>query len=84
MASYMAVPIPPNPSIYESLYDPSLVLNSPEWRKLAPDAPELKDDKANLACGYNPAHEVNMWNKPVPKARPGECIVHVKATGICG
>lgn len=80
----MAVPIPPNPSIYESLYDPALVLNSPEWRKLAPDAPELKDEKANLACGYNPAHEVNMWNKPIPKARPGECIVHVKATGICG
>jgi L-iditol 2-dehydrogenase len=79
-----AVPQPPLLSQYELAYDPSLTLQHPEFKKLADDAPELQDPKANLACCYNPAHEVNMVNKPVPKARPGEVIVHVKATGICG
>ena len=72
-----AVPQPPLLSQYEAAYDPSLILSHPEFKKLA-------DDKANLACCYNPAHEVNMVIKPVPKARKGECVVHVKATGICG
>jgi hypothetical protein len=79
-----AVPQPPLLSQYESAYDPSLLLNHPEFKKLDANAPELNDPKANLACCYNPAHEVNMVNKPVPKARKGECIVHVRATGICG
>ena len=79
-----AVPNPPLLSQYELAYDPSLTLSHPEFKKLSADAPELQDPSANLACCYNPAHEVNMVNKPVPKARPGECIVHVKATGICG
>lgn len=79
-----AVPNPPLLSQYEVAYDPALTLNHPEFKKLADDAPELQDPKANLACCYNPAHEVNMVNKPVPKARKGEAIVHVKATGICG
>jgi L-iditol 2-dehydrogenase len=79
-----AVENPPLLSQYEAAYDPSLILQHPEFKKLAPDAPELQDPKANLACCYNPAHEVNMVNKPVPKARRGECIVHVRATGICG
>jgi len=79
-----AVPQPPLLSQYEAAYDPSLILSHPEFKKLADDAPELADDKANLACCYNPAHEVNMVIKPVPKARKGECVVHVKATGICG
>ena len=79
-----AVENPPLLSQYELAYDPSLTLNHPEFKKLADDAPELQDPNANLACCYNPAHEVNMVNKPVPKARIGECIVHVRATGICG
>jgi len=79
-----AVPQPPLLSQYEAAYDPSLILQHPEFKKLAPGAPELEDPKANLACCYNPAHEVNMVNKPVPKARRGECVVHVRATGICG
>lgn len=79
-----AVENPPLLSQYELAYDPSLTLNHPEFKKLADDAPELQDPNANLACCYNPAHEVNMVNKPVPKARVGECIVHVRATGICG
>jgi L-iditol 2-dehydrogenase len=79
-----AVSQPPLLSQYEAAYDPSLILDHPEFKKLSPEAPELGDDKANLACCYNPAHEVNMVLKPTPKARKGECIVHVRATGICG
>lgn len=72
------------PTHYESAYDPARVLKSKEFRVLAADDAALSDKKANIACAYNPAHEVHMINKPVPTPREGEVIVHVKATGICG
>lgn len=71
-------------SQYESAYDPQAVLNSKEFKLLKSDDPVLQDKKANIACAYNPAHEVNMIRKPMPTAREGEVVVHVKSTGICG
>jgi len=79
-----APPVPPLPSQYEIRYDPSKILQHPEFKKLPKGSPELDDKTRNLACCYNPAHEVNMVNKPVPKAGEGECVVHIRATGICG
>ncbi|BEI85952.1 hypothetical protein CcaverHIS002_0602390 [Cutaneotrichosporon cavernicola] len=71
-------------SFYESAYDPQAVLDSNEFKVLGPDDPVLGDKTANIACAYNPAHEVNMVRKPRPVARDGEVVVHVRATGICG
>lgn len=74
----------PAPTHFEAAYDPVRVLQSKEFRVLAADDAALADKKANIACAYNPAHEVHMINKPVPKPREGEVIVHVRSTGICG
>lgn len=75
---------PPLKSVYETLYDPANILTHPEFKLLKEGDKELTDSHANLGCFYNPKHEVNMVNKPVPKARKGECVLHVRATGICG
>jgi hypothetical protein len=81
----VAIPVSPKPlTKYEDHYDPSKVLNHPEFRILKPGDFELKDSKANIACAYNPAHEVHMIHKPKPKPGPGEVLVHIRATGICG
>ncbi|BEI94418.1 uncharacterized protein CcaverHIS019_0608770 [Cutaneotrichosporon cavernicola] len=69
---------------YETHYDPTKVLDHPDFRILAPGDASIKDKTVNLACAYNPAHEVHMIAKPTPTAGPGEAVVHVKATGICG
>ena len=71
-------------SQYESYYDPRKVLMSPEFKILSDGAPELSDPEKNLACAYNHKKEVHMIQKPLPRAGPNECIVHVKNTGICG
>lgn len=82
----MPIAINPAPPLtdFEDHYDPRKVLKHPEFRLLNSNDPALNDKKANLACAYNPAHEVNMIQKPVPKLRDGEVLVHVRATGICG
>lgn len=74
----------PAKTYYEEEYDPSSVLLHPDFKVLKADDPILADPKANIACTYNPAHEINMVAKPVPTARKGEAIVHVRCTGICG
>ncbi|WWD15618.1 hypothetical protein CI109_100040 [Kwoniella shandongensis] len=71
-------------SKYETQYDPTKVLKHPEFRVLKEGDPELEDEQANVACAYNPAHEVHMIHKPLFKPGPGEVTVHVRATGICG
>lgn len=73
-----------NPTFYEAQYDPTKILKHADFKILQPGDAALEDAKANIACAYTPAHEVLMINKPVPVARKGEAIVHVKATGICG
>jgi L-iditol 2-dehydrogenase len=79
-----AAPTTPGSSFYEVAYDPARVLKSADFKILKEGDAELADKTANIACAYNPAHEVHMINKPKVSARKGEAIVHVKATGICG
>jgi hypothetical protein len=38
----------------------------------------------NLAVQTNPAHDLNLVEEDVPEPGPTECLVHVRATGICG
>ncbi|KAL0242367.1 hypothetical protein I308_105996 [Cryptococcus tetragattii IND107] len=71
-------------SKYRSHYDPAKVLQHPEFQSLAQDAPELSDPTLNIACAYNPAHEIHMIKKPRFAPGPGEVTIHVRATGICG
>lgn len=69
-------------TFYEGQYDPRIVLESKEFRVLGTN--DNFDAEDNIACAYNPAHEIHLIQKPVPKAGKGECIIHVRATGICG
>lgn len=70
---------------FESAYDPVKILQDPSFRIISDADVEAGLSKdLNIACAYNPAHEVHLVEKPVPKAREGECVVHVRATGICG
>ncbi|KAG8736673.1 hypothetical protein FRC10_009051 [Ceratobasidium sp. 414] len=64
------------------LYDPAHVLTSAAFNILS--APPERDPKKNIAVFTNPAHDLHIVEKPMPKAGPGQCVVHVRATGICG
>lgn len=44
-------------------------------------SPQLQQ---NLAILTNPAHDLLVSPVSTPAPRPGECLVHVRATGICG
>jgi L-iditol 2-dehydrogenase len=65
-----------------SVYDPRKVLEAPEFRILKDG--EIPGPEANVAAFYNPAHEIHLVEKPKGKPGPGQVLVHVKATGICG
>ncbi|KAK1232915.1 hypothetical protein PQX77_003928 [Marasmius sp. AFHP31] len=65
-----------------ALYDPRKILDHPEF-KILPEG-EKPSKEANIAAFYNPAHEIHIVEKPRPKPGPGQVLVHVKATGICG
>ncbi|EXL60722.1 L-iditol 2-dehydrogenase [Fusarium oxysporum f. sp. radicis-lycopersici 26381] len=38
----------------------------------------------NVAVYTNPEHELYLHRSEAPKPGPGACLVHVRATGICG
>lgn len=38
----------------------------------------------NVGVFTNPEHELYIKKGPVPAPGPGECLNHVRATGICG
>ncbi|KAG6919511.1 hypothetical protein DXG01_005101 [Tephrocybe rancida] len=65
-----------------ALYDPRKVLQHPQFRVLAEG--EIPSKEANIAAFYNPAHEIHLVEKPRPVPGPGQVLVHVRATGICG
>ncbi|KAF9266962.1 GroES-like protein [Marasmius fiardii PR-910] len=65
-----------------ALYDPRIVLNHPEFRVLP--LGEAPSKTANIAAFYNPTHEIHLVEKPRPQPGPGQVLVHVKSTGICG
>ncbi|KAK5688345.1 hypothetical protein LTS10_000323 [Elasticomyces elasticus] len=38
----------------------------------------------NIAIETNPKHELNVVDAELPEQGPDDCLVHVRATGICG
>ena len=38
----------------------------------------------NTAVATNPAHEIKVLETETPEVKSDECLVHVRATGICG
>jgi L-iditol 2-dehydrogenase len=38
----------------------------------------------NIAIKTNPKHELNIVDVETPEPGPDDCLVHVRATGICG
>ncbi|KAI9610782.1 hypothetical protein KEM48_004758 [Puccinia striiformis f. sp. tritici PST-130] len=73
-------------SINKALYDPMEVLNSAEFEILDDHAKvqEYSAAKKNIACCYNDKQQILMVNKPMPKVHPGQVLLHIRATGICG
>lgn len=67
---------------YAEVYSPHKVLQDPQFRVLAEG--ETPKPDANIAAFYNPAHEIHLVEKPRPKPGPGQVLLHVRATGICG
>ncbi|THZ25141.1 GroES-like protein [Aureobasidium pullulans] len=59
---------------------------------MAPSATRTSSESAlsstiksqNVGVFTNPEHELYIKNGPVPAPGPGECLIHVRATGICG
>ena len=82
------------PQDWRSRYDPSLVFTHPDYRVLDLDKNEtggesgdrgvLHDKQSNLACSYNADKVMRMLRMPMPQAGPGEVLLRVRATGICG
>ncbi|OJA15972.1 hypothetical protein AZE42_09713 [Rhizopogon vesiculosus] len=67
---------------FADTYSPRNVLDDPSFRILAPG--EVPAPDANIAAFYNPNHEIHLVQKPRPIPGPGQVLVHVRATGICG
>jgi L-iditol 2-dehydrogenase len=67
---------------FADAYSPRKVLDDPSFHVLAPG--EVPAPDANIAAFYNPNHEIHLVQKPRPKPGPGQVLVHVRATGICG
>ncbi|KAK2463519.1 hypothetical protein APHAL10511_004270 [Amanita phalloides] len=64
------------------IYNPRKVLEHPNFKVLAPG--EIPSHDANLAAFYNPDHAIHLVQKPRFQPGPGQVLVHVRATGICG
>ena len=64
------------------IYNPRKVLDDPGFRVLG--VGEKPSPEATIAAFYNPAHEIHLVEKPRPKPGPGQVLLHVRATGICG
>ena len=51
---------------------------------MASAADSLSRKPQNLAVKTNPAHELKIVEVETPTPGPDDCLVHVRATGICG
>lgn len=52
---------------------------------LSSDFDDIRTRKPeNIGVFTNPEHELYLKSGPIPKPGPGVCLVHVRATGICG
>jgi L-iditol 2-dehydrogenase len=43
-----------------------------------------QDKHENLSIRTNPKHNLYLLSGQIPSPGPGQCLVHVRATGICG
>lgn len=69
---------------YPTAYAPELVLKSPEFKILEEGVVPQRNPNKNIAAAYAPGAQLHLIEKPIPKAREGEVVLHVRATGICG
>jgi len=44
----------------------------------------LERKPKNIAVNTNPQHDLHLVQPEIPEPGPNECLVHVRATGICG
>lgn len=44
----------------------------------------LERKPVNHAVHTSPAHDLRLVESDIPEIQPHECLVHVRATGICG
>lgn len=44
----------------------------------------LQRKPTNIAVQTNPEHDLHVAEVEVPQPGPNDCLVHVRATGICG
>ncbi|KAF4539448.1 L-arabinitol 4-dehydrogenase protein [Lasiodiplodia theobromae] len=52
---------------------------------MSPSADEVLQRKpTNIAVQTNPDHDLHVAEVEVPQPGPNDCLVHVRATGICG
>ncbi|TFK61930.1 GroES-like protein [Pluteus cervinus] len=67
------------------IYNPRKILDHPSFRIIHESEQTSQLSKeANIAAFYNPKHEIHLVEKPKLKPGPGQVLVHVRATGICG
>ncbi|KAG0146722.1 hypothetical protein CROQUDRAFT_44002 [Cronartium quercuum f. sp. fusiforme G11] len=71
-------------SIQSNLYHPDHVLKHPDFKILKPDEVKHVCPSTNIACFYNDKKQIHMVQKPHPEVHPGQVLLHVRATGICG
>ncbi|KAA1074931.1 hypothetical protein PGT21_024882 [Puccinia graminis f. sp. tritici] len=73
-------------SINKALYDPRIVLDSEEFEILNEPAQvqRYSESNKNIACCYNEKKQILMVKKPMPKLHPGQVLLRIRATGICG
>ncbi|KAF2717664.1 GroES-like protein [Polychaeton citri CBS 116435] len=47
-------------------------------------APVTERKPKNIAVHTNPEHSLHLVKSDIPKPGPDDCLIHVRATGICG
>lgn len=52
--------------------------------KMPSPADVLQRKLQNIAVQTNPAHDLRLVKTDTPEPGPTECLVHVRATGVCG
>lgn len=72
----------PTLSKYQTRYDPTRIQDHPDFRVLGDS--ETPSKEANISCAYNQHQQIHLIQKPMPEPEPGELLLHVRATGICG
>lgn len=50
----------------------------------APSGKAFHPSRPNPALFTDPQHEIHMEESPALEPKPDECVVHMRANGICG